>query len=1377
MCSLRIWLTALLLSAAGLLSVQAQTVPKSVLWITGDITPAARTALVERLGAAAGLAVQHLDYPLRGASDLSPAEQTALRNALRQAALVWVDAPHASVLARLRSLLGPTLATFEAAAPGRVVWVAPETASGVAKTPAERMASYLQTGGERNVRHAVALGRALLLGQVLPVLPAAEPWPVRGVYHPQAPGLMADAAAFARWQQDQPALRNLPPVAVLVHRYHFVNGTTDWLDAWLRRFQDQGLAAYAVFGQQVDPTGLAALLELPDERGAQGTPRPHARAIVTHQLLPQGAALQPLFTRWRVPVLATQIYRQGDVPVWERDETGLTTADVPFYLAQPEAAGTVDPVLVAAQTPRGLPVLIARQADAVVAKVRRLLVLQNKPMADKKLVAMVYNYPPGGSNFGASFLNVPRSLEQVSQGLQEAGYSTRRVAEADWISGLQPLLSAYYDGADLAGMLARNQADALPLARYEAWWATLPAPVRERIAARWGNPAQSRYVVRWQGEKVFVIPRLQVGNLSVLPQPPREETLNRGQNPFAHRSKTPLSHHYLAVYLWAGQADALVHFGTHGTQEWAPGKARALDVWDDALLPLASASDHIPVVYPYIVDNLGEALTAKRRGRAVLVSHRTPQFAPAGFEARMAHMHEVMHEWETVDAGPTKQALERQLTAQFVEHQLHRDLGWTAERIAAHFEGFLELLHPYLDQLAQSSQPQGLAVFGRVPDALARQQTILQTLRKPLIDALGEDIDEAFLINHQSVATARPARWLSMALRDAQAASVLDLRPPLAPTPATADKLVRADDFVPNRAARQPIDTPALFKLAERAQQLETLLATEGELPGLLAALNGRFIPAAYGGDPIRNPDSLPTGRNLTGLDPSRLPTRQAYAVAQTLFNDWLKDWRQQHQGQVPGRMALSLWAGETLRHQGVMEAQALVALGVRPVWDESGRPVRIEVIGSDELKRPRVDVLLSITGSYRDQFPALMGLIDQAVATAASAEPGVPNAVARNTAQVAAALRQRGLPLAQAQALARARVFGNAVGDYGTGISDAVQSDGLKREGMAADGSGGEDKRLGELFLNRMSQPYVDGQPLSGVPAAAAVQALGAHLRQTDAAVLSRSSHLFAMVTSDDPFQYLGGLAAAARSAGKKDALGLYVSQLQDASEPTTDSAQRSIALEMQSRYLHPGWLQAQKAEGYAGTLQVLKAVQFTWGWQAVAPDTVRPDHWQSFFDVLVKDKHQLGLPQWLKSHPQAYAQTLERLVQAQRLGYWKADAATQQQLASLYNELTQQAPLANPLASVQRWAGQDVAPVQAPPAASARPSEATPTARSEPVPPPVRGVLLQRQPDATPAVLRAALLAQLLALVAMALVVVCGAAWQRGKFTMDRHPNPLPT
>ncbi len=851
---------------------------------------------------------------------------------------------------------------------------------------------------------------------------------------------------------------------------------------------------------------------------------------------------------------------------------------------------------------------------------------------------------------------------------------------------------------------------------------------------------------------MFAIPLLQVCRLDVLHKPPREETLRLGQNPCMHKSKAPLSHHYLAVYLWAQlEADALIHFGTHGTQEWAGGKARALDVHDDALLPLGD----LPVVYPYIVDNLGEALTAKRRGRAVLVSHRTPVFAPAGFEARMAHMHEVMHEWETVDEGPTRRALEKQLVAQFVEHQLHRDLGWSAERIAADFSGFLEILHPYLDQLAQSSQPKGLAVFGRVPAPEQRRETILQALRKPLIEALGEDIDEAFLIQHDAVLAARPARWLEVALQDAQAASVLDLRPAL-PAQAASD-VVRAEDHVPNRAARQPIDTPALLQLAQRAQALDRLLATEGEMPGLLAGLEGRFLPAAYGGDPIRNPDSLPTGRNLTGLDPSRLPTRQAYAVAQTLFNDWFKDDQARHGGQAPQRMALSLWAGETLRHQGIMEAQALVALGMRPVWDDSGRPVRVETIAADELQRPRVDVLMSITGSYRDQFPALMALLDRAVAQAATAEPG--NVVARHTAQISQELRQQGVPRAQAEQLARARAFGNAVGDYGTGISDAVQSDGLQTN----------DARLGAMFLARMSQPYLEGEPVTGVAGGTAAKALGAHLRRTDAAILSRISHLYAMVSSDDPFQYLGGLSAAARVAGRPQGLELHVAQLQDVSEPTTETAQRAIALEMQSRYLHPGWLQAQKTEGYAGTLQVLKAVQFAWGWQAVAPDTVRSDHWQSFYDVLVRDKHQLGLPEWLKEHPQAYAQSLERLVQAQRQGYWQADAETQQQLAQLYQALTRAAPLAAELPSVRRWveqAAQGAAP------APAGMAVATPQSTRMPLPPPpaaappaapTLGVLLQRQPDpaaAPPTPVQR--MADIVSLLAMALVALAGAAWQ---------------
>jgi cobaltochelatase CobN len=686
-----------------------------------------------------------------------------------------------------------------------------------------------------------------------------------------------------------------------------------------------------------------------------------------------------------------------------------------------------------------------------------------------------------------------------------------------------------------------------------------------------------------------------------------------------------------------------------------------------------------------------------------------------------------------------RQLLQRQLVAQFAERHLDRDLGWTPARIGADFSGFMDVLHPYLDQLAQAAQPQGLAVFGRVPDAAQRQATVLQALRQPLQAALEEPPDlplrasppqgaketrerpfvslgapEALLVDRTALPASRPARWVEQALR--------------------------GED-----------DDPALKALAERARRLDQLLATEGEMPGLLAALAGRFVPAAYGGDPIRSPDSLPTGRNLTGLDPSRLPTTQAWQVAQGLFDQWLQAWRTEHGGRWPSRLALTLWAGETLRHHGVMEAQALVALGVQPQWDDSGRPSGLRVIPAAELGRPRVDVLLSVTGSYRDQFPAVMALLDKAVALAAAAEPG--NAVQAQTEHVAAELRQRGLSAAQAQPLAQARIFGNTPGDYGNGLEAAVLADGLRRD----------DHRLGAMFLQRMSQPYVAGVPLADMPAAAREQAFGAHLRQADAALMPRSSNLHGMLSSDDPFQYLGGLAAAARSAGKAEPLGLYVHQLQDTSAPASESAAHAIAREMQTRYLHPGWLAAQKAEGYAGTLQVLKALQYAWGWQVTAPGTVRPDHWQSFYDVLVKDREHLGVPQWLRSaNPQAYAQALERLVQAERLGHWQPDAATRRGLAGVYAELTRQAPLRTELSGVRRWVDGQVRPLQRAPAAERTPATAPPIATRPP-----RGIRLLRQADTPSAPVNENRLWRALAATLSALCFAGGMAaqWRRQK------------
>ncbi len=782
-------------------------------------------------------------------------------------------------------------------------------------------------------------------------------------------------------------------------------------------------------------------------------------------------------------------------------------------------------------------------------------------------------------------------------------------------------------------------------------------------------------------EPGFIIPRVLLGNVVVMPQPLRHEvtagtSAELRKKRIGHRSSVPLSHNYLATYLWLRTqlgADAVVHVGTHGTLEWAPGKERGLSSQDDPLLALGD----LPNIYPYIMDNLGEALTAKRRGRAVLVSHSTPMFSPAGFRLGVHEMHDLMHDWETVAPGPVKKELENRLIAAFVEHQLHRDVGWTQDKIRADFAGFMELLHPYLDDIAQTAQPLGLAALGEVPDAQRRFGTVMQTLRKPLIDALGEDIDEVFLLDSKKIINSRPARWLQVALKDPVAASTLDLR--------VQDALEAAKSAthssVPNRAEAKLLDPKVLLTLALRAQQLDKALANNEEIKGFLAALDGQHVKTSYGGDPVRNPESLPTGRNLYGFDPGRVPTRQAWDTGVAAFEAWMKQHQQAHGNRWLEKIAFTLWAGETMRHQGVMEAQALYALGVKPRWDDAGRAAGLDILSAAELKRPRLDVLVSVTGSYRDQFPVVMRWVDEAVRQVAQLKEA-DNLVARNSQKLAKDFAAQGATAQEAKRWSTARVFSNEQGSYSTGLSEAANATDIWKK---AD-KGGGDAQMSQLYMDRMGHAY--GQGIEGTDRVAQHKAYAKNLAQVDAALLSRTSNTYGVLTSDDPFQYLGGMAQAVRQLTGKDPA-LYVQNLRDTTEVITESASSAIAKEMQTRYLHPQWITAQKAEGYSGTLQVLKTAQFLWGWQVTAPQAVRQDHWQSLHNVYVRDQYKLGTREWLEGDNRAaFAQTLERMLDAVRLNYWQPDAATKRELTQAYSEALKATGLRESNVAVQRFA-----------------------------------------------------------------------------------------
>ena len=534
--------------------------------------------------------------------------------------------------------------------------------------------------------------------------------------------------------------------------------------------------------------------------------------------------------------------------------------------------------------------------------------------------------------------------------------------------------------------------------------------------------------------------------------------------------------------------------------------------------------------------------------------------------------------------------------------------------------------------------------------------------------------------------------------------------------------------------------------------------------------LDGKYLPTSYGGDPIKNPDAYPTGRNLYGFDPSRVPTKQAWEAGKQAAENLIAEHIQLH-GKAPEKLTFSLWSVETMRHFGLLEAQALWLLGVEPVWDAGGRVTGVQLVPREQLGRPRVDVVLSATGLYRDHFPNVMKQLAQAALLASQARDEADNPVARNAQRIAQQLIAQGAAPEVAAQAGATRIFASASGNYGTGLDDAV---------LASDTWSGKeegDRKLAQLYLSKMQYAYGPDEKqwgqagVAGLEGRQGVNLYAEHLKGTQGAVLSRTSNLYGMLTTDDPFQYLGGIALAVRHLDGK-APALYISNLRGAGSGRVEGAAQFLAKELATRQFHPGYIQGLMQEGYAGTLQVLDATNNFWGWTAVAREIVRDDQWQEMVDVYVRDKHHLGLTTWFEQqNPHALAQTMERMLEAARQGYWQADDATVQELKERWQDLSQRfdvrtdnaafaamvgasaqpgigfgmaAPSATPTAAAPQGARAVPAPPAAaaptpkrpePPAAEPPPApEPDPPPQAEQDPPPISGVLLQpvTAPDA---------------------------------------------
>ncbi|HBC56326.1 MAG TPA: cobaltochelatase subunit CobN [Gammaproteobacteria bacterium] len=1205
----------------------------SVLFVSGSHSNQAKIALLSDIAVKKGLSLVH-----RQARDLTDLEQTA--GEFSEYDLVVFDA----VSERDTKLSHQQFAPLVVSSDTRFVaikWPENETLrKGIRIGEAQQLLAYFSNGGSENLRRMVDYLQYRLLNQsdktVLPPLV----YPQVGIYHPDYDAkVFTDLSEYLAWREH--TLDGRPVIGLLFQRASMESDSTALIDDTVRRFERKGALAIPFFFElSRTSSDYTHLLRQAD--------RVVVDLIVNFRNIHWADQRQQEFESLAVPVMHALTFYDGNQQQWEQSTQGISPTMSPFQLILPESAGVVDPWIVAATNKKtSQPEIIDYQLQHLVEKSLKVIALKKKHNRDKKLTVMVW----GSRDVGASFLNVPESLSSIAAKLNQAGYNIPVVDDVYFTSRIDRILNPFYRAYELDALLNDDLAALMPVAEYLAWFNTLPESIRLTINDYWGEAKDSFMVVEREGKHQFVLPRIRAGEMLIMRQPPRADNDEEDKRLY-HKGTVPMNHYYLAAYYYARAywgSDAIIHLGTHGSHEYLPGKERGLSLYDQGNL----AAWDTPIVYPFIIDDVGEAMQTKRRGRATVIAHMTPPFAAAGLHGEVADLHELMHQYKSLDEGGVKQKTAGQIVEYCMRKDLCTDIGWQQAMIDADFEGFLEALHDYLSELATENQPLGLHSFGELP----AERLIISTL----IQMLGQEfVDRAQSLEHHHSHSEGHHHTHAHNQESHQ-------------------HITHADDLsdhtdIENLVGYQTIldyvlgekDVSHLdFELQQdvsRGRALYQNMIAIRELPHLLDFLSGRYLPVKNGGDPIRHPETLPAGDNLYGFDAAKVPTQAAWQQGSELTETMLAEYYQKH-GRYPTKLAFSLWSMETMRHYGVLEAQALSAMGVRPIWSTDGRVVGTEIIPASELQRPRVDVVLSATGLYRDAFPNVMQWLAAAVEKVAELEEE-NNSVWVNSLTVKTRLMAAGIAEEEAAYLSTIRLFSNESGNYGSGLGDAV---------MTSDSWESDDK-LADLYLTRMGYFYGADDSRWGSRAPGDIDLYAQQLSGTDIALFSRSSNVYGLLASDDPFQYFGGLALAVRHLDGQSPE-MFITNLRDANRAKMENAATFLAKELRTRTLHPRWVEEMKKEGYSGAVTMASTLSNFFGWQVMDPALVRDDQWQALFEVYVQDVHDLALNEWFSEvNPHAQSQIMARMLEAIRKDYWQADELTLQTLVERYQQLVTQ-------------------------------------------------------------------------------------------------------
>ncbi|MCP2254468.1 cobaltochelatase CobN [Prauserella aidingensis] len=1025
-----------------------------------------------------------------------------------------------------------------------------------------------------------------------------------------------------------------PVVAILYYRAHHLSGNTAFVHTLADRVEAAGgrpLPIYCASLRSREPemmaelekadallvTVLAAGGTRPSEAGAGGDDESWDVAEL--------AALD-------IPTLQAMCLT-SDRDTWLDNDEGLSPMDAGNQMAVPEFDGRLITVPFSFKEldEDGLPHYVpdAERASRVARIALAHARLRHTPAPDRKVALMLSAYPTKHSRVGnAVGLDTPASAVELLRRMRSQGYDLG----PDAFPGVDPTGTDQPDGDALihalieAGgqdpewlteeQLAGNPIR-VPAARYREWFAQLPEQLREDMIEHWGPPPGELYVDGGEDGDI-VLASLQAGNVILMIQPPR----GFGENPVAiyHNPDLPPSHHYLATYRWLEEefgAHAVVHLGKHGSLEWLPGKTAGLS---SACAPDAVLGN-LPMIYPFLINDPGEGAQAKRRAHATIIDHLVPPMARAESYGDIAKLEQLLDEHANISAmDPAKlPAIRQQIWTLMQAAKLDHDLGLEERPHDAEFDDMLLHVDGWLCEVKDAQIRDGLHVLGEAPTGEARVNLVLAMLRANQMwggtqaavpglrtalglteDAPKSDVDRIEATAHELVEAMEQRGW----------------------SPDVVDEVCTGVD----ENARAGVASVLRFAAEEVVPRLA---GTSGELDAVLHALDGGYIPAGPSGSPLRGlVNVLPTGRNFYTVDPKAIPSRLAWETGQSLADSLIGRYRADNDDEYPRSVGLSVWGTSAMRTSGDDAAEVLALLGVRPVWDEASRRVTgIEPIPLDELGRPRIDVTVRISGFFRDAFPHVVNLIDDAVGlVAALDEPESQNFV---RAHVRADMAEHG-----DQRRATTRIFGSKPGSYGAGLLPLIDS-----------GNWRDDSDLAEVYA--VWGGYAYGRGLDGAEARADMES---SYRRIAVAAKNTDTREHDIADSDDYFQYHGGMIAAVRAL-TGSAPRSYIGDSTSPDAVRTRSLSEETTRVFRARVVNPRWLSAMRRHGYKGAFEQAATVDYLFGYDATA-GVVEDWMYEKLTESYVLDKENQDFLS--QANPWALRGIIERLNEAADRGMW---------------------------------------------------------------------------------------------------------------------------